>query len=86
MLPRNRAKDDGFDFNSHYPEINKKIQKRITERMNNVIYVPLYDRFLKDGQINWDYTNDGLHPNAQGYEVIAMTIREYLIKQEVKNK
>ena len=54
--------------------------------MNNVIYVPLYDRFLKDGQINWDYTNDGLHPNAQGYEVIAMTIREYLIKQEVKNK
>lgn len=86
LLPRNRAKDDGFDFNSHYPEINKKIQKRVTERMNNVIYIPLYDLFLKDGKNNGDYTYDGLHPNAKGYEVIAMAIRGYLIKQEVKNK
>lgn len=63
-----------------------KIQKRVAERMDNVIYIPLYDLFLKDGKINGDYTYDGLHPNAKGYEVIAMTIREYLIKQEVKNK
>ena len=80
LLPRNREKDGGFDFNSHYPEINKKIQKRVSERMNNVIYIPLYDLFLKDGKINEEYTYDGLHPNAQGYEVMAKTIREYLIK------
>ncbi len=86
LLPRNRAKDGGFDFNSHYPDINKKIQTRVTERMSNVIYIPLYDLFLKEGRINEDYTYDGLHPNALGYEVIAMAIREYLIKQEVKNK
>lgn len=85
LLPRNRAKDGGFDFNSHYPEINKKIQKRAIERMNNVIYIPIYDLFLKEGRINGDYTFDGLHPNAKGYEVIAMAIREHLIKQEVKN-
>ena len=82
LLPRNRAKDGGFDFNSYYPEINKKIQKRVTERMKNVIYIPLFDRFLKDGKINGDYTYDGLHPNTQGYEVIAMAIREHLIKQK----
>ena len=86
LLPRNRAKDGGFDFNSYYPEINKKIQKRVTERMKNVIYIPLYDLFLKDGKINGDYTYDGLHPNTQGYEVIAVAIREYLIKQEVGSK
>lgn len=86
LLPRNREKDGGFDFNSHYPEINKKIQKRVTERMKNVIYIPLYDLFLKEGRINEDYTYDGLHPNAKGYEIIAMAIREHLIKQEVKNK
>lgn len=86
LLPRNRAKDGGFDFNSHYPDINKKIQTRVIERMSNVIYIPLYDLFLKEGRINEDYTYDGLHPNALGYEVIAMAIREYLIKQEVKNK
>ena len=86
LLPRNHKKDGSIDFNSYYPEINKKIQKRVAERMNNVIYIPLYDLFLKDGKINGDYTYDGLHPNAKGYEVIAKTIREYLIKQEVKNK
>jgi lysophospholipase L1-like esterase len=86
LLPRNHKKDSSIDFNSYYPEINQKIQKRATERMNNVIYIPLYDLFLKDGKINGDYTYDGLHPNAKGYEVIAMAIREYLIKQEVKNK
>jgi hypothetical protein len=80
LLPRNRKKDGGFDFNSHYLEINKKIQKRVAERMNNVIYIPLFDRFLKDGKINEEYTYDGLHPNAQGYEVMAKTIREYLVK------
>ena len=86
LLPRNRKKDGSIDFNSYYPEINKKIQKRAIERMNNVIYIPLFDRFLKDGKINGDYTYDGLHPNAKGYEVIAMAIREYLIKQEVGSK
>lgn len=79
LLPRNRAKDGGFDFNSHYPEINSKIQERVAERMDNVIYVPLYDYFLVDGKINKDYTYDGLHPNNKGYEVIAMLIRNYMI-------
>ena len=86
LLPRNREKDGGFDFNSHYPEVNMKIQKRVAERMDNVIYIPLYDLFLKDGKINEDYTYDGLHPNALGYEVMASAIKGYLVKQEVKNK
>lgn len=80
LLPRNRAKDGGFDYNSHYPEYNKKIESRVADRMDNVVYVPMYDLFLKDGKINWDYSNDGLHPNAKGYEVMAKRIREYLVK------
>ncbi len=80
LLPRNRAKDGGFDFNSHYPEYNQKIEKRVAVRMNNVVYVPVYDLFLKDGKINMEYSNDGLHPNAKGYEVMAKRIREYLVK------
>ena len=63
-----------------------KIQKRVAERMDNVIYIPLYDLFLKDGKINEDYTYDGLHPNALGYEVMASAIKGYLVMQEVKNK
>lgn len=81
LLPRNRAKDGGFDFNSRYPEINGKIKKRVAERMDNVIYIPLFDLFFKNGQINWDYTYDGLHPNAKGYEVMASEMGKYLIKE-----
>ena len=80
LLPRNRAKDGGYDYNSHYPEINNKIEKRVAVRMNNVVYIPLYELFLKDGKINSQYSGDGLHPNARGYEVMAKRIREYLVK------
>lgn len=81
LLPRNRAKDGGFDFNSHYPEYNKIIESRVTARMNNVVYIPIYDLFLKNGKINMDYSYDGLHPNTKGYEIMAKRIREYLIKE-----
>lgn len=80
LLPRNRAKDGGYNFNGHYPEINKKIKERVAARMNNVVYIPLYEQFLKDGKLNPDYTYDGLHPNAKGYELMAKRIREYLVK------
>ena len=86
LLPRNRAKDGGFDFNSYYPEINKRIQERVADRMDNVVYIPLYDIFLKDGQINWDYTYDGLHPNAKGYDVMASEIKSFLKKEEKYNQ
>lgn len=80
LLPRNRAKDGGFDYNSHYPEYNKRIENRVAARMDNVVYIPMYNLFLKDGKINMDYSFDGLHPNAKGYEVMAKRIREYLVK------
>jgi len=81
LLPRNRTKDGGFDYNGHYPEYNKKIETRVAARMDNVIYIPMYDLFLKDGKINSQYSGDGLHPNARGYEYMASIIRKYLVKE-----
>lgn len=77
LLPRNRAKDI-FDFNKYYPSINSKIKEAVQKSMNNVIYVNVYDLFLKNGEINWDYTYDGLHPNGEGYKVMADELRKYL--------
>lgn len=77
LLPRNRAKDN-FDFNKYYPSINSKIKEAVQKSMNNVIYVNVYDLFLKNGEINWDYTSDGLHPNAAGYKVMADELKKYL--------
>ena len=34
----------------------------------------------KDGNFNEEYTNDGLHPNDKGYEVITEVMKEYMKK------
>ena len=81
LLPRNRAKDKGFDYNSYYPIINDKIRILAKEKMNNIVYIPVYDLFLINGQVNWEYTYDGLHPNINGYKVIADEIKKNLIKE-----
>lgn len=78
LLPRNRQKDGNFNFNDYYPEINQKIEEQTKTRMNNVVYIPLYDTFLKNGKMNEEYTYDGLHPNHRGYEVMATIINEYI--------
>lgn len=45
----------------------------------NLIYVNLHPHFL-DGMnyVNMDLSNDGLHPNAEGYEVWKALILNYL--------
>lgn len=81
LIPRNRVKDGDFPYNANYIVFNQKIQELTQTQMDNVIYVPVFDTFLKDGEINWDYTYDGLHPNQQGYEVMARELRKYLVKE-----
>jgi len=78
ILPRNRAKDRQ-DLNDYIEQLNPMIQKAVKEQMSDVVvYIDLYDIFLKDDQINWDYTYDGLHPNATGYKVMADEIKRVL--------
>ena len=77
LLPRNRAIDN-FDYNSHYPSMNEKINNEVSIHLDNVTYINIYDKFLKDGVINKAYTYDGLHPNALGYKLIADVLNSYL--------
>ena len=81
LLPRNRLKDGNFPYNEHYVVFNQTIMELTQAEMPNVVYVPVFDAFIKDGEINWDYTNDGLHPNQQGYDVMARELRKYLVKE-----
>lgn len=80
LIPRNREKDGGLPYNANYIVFNQRIQELTKAQMDNVIYVPVFDAFLKDSEINWDYTYDGLHPNQQGYNVMAQELRKYLVK------
>lgn len=77
LLPRNRAIDK-FDYNSYYPEINDRIKNEVTTQIENLVYIDLYNKFLKDGVIDEHLTYDGLHPNIYGYKIIAESLNIYL--------
>ena len=46
---------------------------------NDITYIDMYD-LLKDDDDNFDsiYTDDGLHPNDEGYETITKKLKKYI--------
>ena len=63
--------------NDDIMEINEKIKKYCED--NGYNYINMYDKLLDDdGNFNEEYTDDGLHPNSKGYEVITDEIKKYL--------
>ena len=63
--------------NNDIKKINEKIKKYALD--NNITYIDTYT-LLKDENDNFNelYTDDGLHPNEKGYEVITKEIKKYL--------
>ena len=63
--------------NDDIMEINEEIKKYCDD--NGYTYINMYDKLLDDdGNFNEEYTDDGLHPNGKGYEVITEEIKKYL--------
>ena len=63
--------------NDDIMEINEEIKKYCDD--NGYTYINMYDKLLDDdGNFNEEYTDDGLHPNSKGYEVITEEIKKYL--------
>ena len=59
----------------------KKINILIKEmcKDNNIEYINLYDELVdEDGNLNIDYTKDGLHMSEEGYEIITKKLKKYL--------
>lgn len=76
--------------NSNLMEDNNRNAKRTTENISelnsslksiteseNVTYVDLYSLFLKDGEMNENYTSDGIHLSGKGYSVWKENIEQY---------
>ena len=57
--------------------INKKI-KRVCESINLCTYVDLYSDFVMNNEINPEYTLEGLHLNANGYEIWINKIKSFI--------
>ena len=63
--------------NNDIKDINKKIKKYCDD--NDYIYINIYDKLLDDdGNFSEEYTDDGLHPNDNGYEVITEEVKKFL--------
>lgn len=65
--------------NTEYEYINKKV-KELSYEVDNLYYIDLYNDLLEDGKFSKKYTDDGLHPNEEGYRFITSKLNERLIK------
>lgn len=63
--------------NDRIVALNKKI-KKMTKEQKNTQYINIYDDLLKDNKLNSDYSDDGLHLNDSGYQVVTDIIKKYL--------
>jgi len=66
--------------NIYIKEINQSISKIAKD--NNIEYIDINEKLIaKDGQLNKDFTIDGIHLNAQGYDIWKQTIERYVNTQ-----
>lgn len=63
--------------NNSVIEVNKLLEKYCDEK--GYTYINIYNKLLdEDGNFSEEYTDDGLHPNEKGYEIITKELKKYL--------
>ena len=75
VLPREFI-NDSKDINEKITLFNSKIKESLTN-YPQIVYIDVFDEFMNDGHINYQYYHDGLHPNNYGYEVLS----SYFLKE-----
>lgn len=58
--------------------LNQMIREELSERCPNAQYIDVYEILLLDGELNPEYSADGLHLNGQGYRVLSSKLLECL--------
>lgn len=67
IFPR-RFSTDPADINKRIERLNQLIASGIG---TDVIYIDVYEMLTKDGNLNMQFSYDGLHLNDFGYEIIS---------------
>ena len=66
-----------IDRNKVIPDINNRIKNIVTAY--NYIYVDTHSKMVNESNaFNLAYTDDGAHPNLEGYKIIVETIKPYI--------
>lgn len=72
----NSAKD-ATETNDRIIETNNLLKKYCKE--NDLKYINVYSSLVdENNSLKSDYTDDGLHPNQNGYEVITKILKKYM--------
>lgn len=67
----------GDRSNEDIKQINENLKKYCQK--NDYTYIDTYNLLIdEDGNFSEEYTDDGLHPNDKGYEVITEELKKYL--------
>lgn len=78
------------DMNNHYGPVDMDKAKNTIVSVNNKLkdyskdnkdinYINLYDELTgDDGELDMTYSDDGLHPNEEGYKVITDILKKYM--------
>lgn len=76
VLPINFGKGERLRDNATIQALNQKLEA-LCARIG-AKYFDLYRHFLLDNQLNHNYTNDGVHLNAKGYQLWAKLLTQNL--------
>jgi len=67
--------------NKKIMNLNKKLESYAKDN-NNVTYINIYDKLTdKNGNLNIEYTRDGLHLSEKGYEIVTENLKKYIKKR-----
>ena len=69
VLPR-EFKGDPSITNQLISDFNRLVAHHVKD-IDNIIYLDVYNLFIYDDHINYQYYSDGLHLNIYGYEVLS---------------
>ena len=84
IYPINDTDDEKIDHdmvgtreNDDIKKINKELELYASK--NNIPYINMYDQLIdEDGNLNLEYTREGLHLSDKGYEVVTDNLKKYL--------
>ena len=79
IYPVNRSKRSANDkrYNEDIKYINSKMKEYCSN--SNVTYIDVYSALQdEEGNLKLEYTDDGLHLNEYGYDVVTDILRPYV--------
>ncbi|MCQ2049469.1 MAG: GDSL-type esterase/lipase family protein [Candidatus Saccharibacteria bacterium] len=79
ILPRSTNNKEGLSINYYIESLNSLVEQSLDSAEVDYRYINAFDYFIdRDYLIKKNLFKDGLHPNAEGYEVLTARILKVL--------